>query len=301
MKKHINKELVMNKEDNEDSKNSTKCWICDNDYIDTDVKVRHHCHITGKYRGSAHRDCNINLKLNQKIPSVFHNLKNYDSHLIKQEIGKLNLKISVITNRLEKYMSFTINNKLSFIDSFQLLSSSLDSLVKNSNKVDFNCLNQEFDNNVSNLVKLKGCYHYEYMSDFEKFKEKLPGKEKLYSSLADRKITDKKYEHVLNVWKKFEMKPTKDYHDLYLKCDVLLLADVFEKFRNNSLKSYGLRPSHYLSGPVLTWDTMFKMTKIELELIPDPDMYIFFEEGTRGGISYIFNRYIKTNNKYLKS
>ena len=103
------------------------------------------------------------------------------------------------------------------------------------------------------------------MSDFEKFKEELPIKEKFYSSLTDRKISDKEYEHVLNVWNKFEMKTMKDYHDLYLKCDVLLLANVFEKFRNNRLKNYGLYPSHYLSVPGLSWDAMLKMTKIELQ------------------------------------
>ena len=73
------------------------------------------------------------------------------------------------------------------------------------------------------------------MSDFENFKEKLPSKEKFYSFLSDRKISDKEYEHVLKVWKKIEMKMMKGYHELYLKCDVLLLADVFEKVRNNSL------------------------------------------------------------------
>ena len=82
MKKHFNKELVITKEGNKDFKNSTKCWIFDNDYIGTDVKVRDHCHIPGKYIGTAHRDCNINLKSNHKIIIVFHNLKNYDSHLI---------------------------------------------------------------------------------------------------------------------------------------------------------------------------------------------------------------------------
>ena len=93
----------------------------------------------------------------------------------------------------------------------------------------------------------------------------------------------------------------KDYHDLHLKCDVLLLADILGKSRNNSLKNYGLRPSHYLSAPGLSWDAMVKMTKIEIELIQDPYMDIFFEKGTRGGISYISNRYSKANNKYLKS
>ena len=139
------------------------------------------------------------------------------------------------------------------------------------------------------------------MSNFEKFKEKLPSKGKFYSSLTSRKITDKEFEHVLNVWNKFEMKTMGDYHDLHLKCDVSFLADEFEKFRNNSLKNYGPCPSHYLSSPGFSWDAMLKMTKIKLELIPDPDMYIFFEKGTRGGISYIFNRYGKAYNKYIKS
>ena len=112
---------------------------CDNDYNDNDVKVRDRCNtITRKYRGSALRDCNINLNLNHKIPVVFHNLKNYDSHLIMQELGIFNIKINAIPNGLEKYLSFIINNKLSFIGSFQFLSSSLDSSVKNWSKDDNN-------------------------------------------------------------------------------------------------------------------------------------------------------------------
>ena len=97
------------------------------------------------------------------------------------------------------------------------------------------------------------------------------------------------------------MKAMKDYYDLYLKCDVLLLTDMFEKFKNNSLTNYGSRPGHYLSAPVLSWDPMLKMKKIKLEIIPDPDMYIFFKNGTRDWISHISNRYSKASNKYLKS
>ena len=137
MKKNFNKESVMTKKDNEDFENSNKCWICDNDYIDGDVRVKGHCHITGRYRGFAHRDGNINVKLNHKIPVVFHNLENYDSHLIIQELGKFNLQINVIPNGLEKYVSFSISNKLSFIDSFQFPSSSLDNLIKDLAKDDF--------------------------------------------------------------------------------------------------------------------------------------------------------------------
>ena len=177
-----------------------------------------------------------------------------------EKLGKFNLKLNAIPNGLEKYMSFTINNKLSFIDSFQFLSSSLDILVKNLSKNDFKNSSEEFDNNVLDLVK---------------------------------------HEHILNVWKTFEMKTMKDYYDLCLKCNALLLPDVFEKFRNNSLKNYGLSASNYLSAPCLSWDVMLKMTKVEYKLIRDPDMYLLLEKGTIGGISYISNRYRKDNNKYL--
>ena len=160
-------------------------------------------------------------------------------------------------------------------------------------------MSQEFDNNVLDLINQKGFYRYDYMSYFEKFKKEFPQKEKFCGSLTDRKISDKEYEHVLK-WNIFEMKTLKDYHDLYSKYEVLLLAFVFEKFRNNNFMDYGLCPGHYLSVLGLSWDAMRRKTKIELGLLPDPDMYIFFEKGTRGGISYISNRYSKANNKYIK-
>ena len=127
-------------------------------------------------------------------------------------------------------MSFTVNNKQSFIDSFQFLNSSLDSLVKNLSIDDFKYLSQEFDNNVLNLVNQK---------DFVLMSIWLILKSLKKYSLAKKSFivfTDKEYEDVLNVWEKIKMNAMKDYHDLYLKCDVLLLADVFEKFGNNSLK-----------------------------------------------------------------
>ena len=96
------------------------------------------------------------------------------------------------------------------------------------------------------------------------------------------------------------MKMIKDYFDLYLKCDVLLLHDVFETFRNSILKNHGLCSSNCLSAPALSWDLVRDMTKVELELISDADLYSFFEKGMRGGVYYISDRYNKGNNKYLK-
>ena len=129
-----------------------------------------------------------------------------------QELGKFSLQINVMPNGLEKYISFSISNKLSFIYSFQFLSSSLDSLVKkNSSKDDFKYLSQEFDNNILDLVQQKVFYSYEYMTDFKRFKEQLPSKEKLYSSLTGQKISNKEYDHILKVWNKFEMTTIKNY------------------------------------------------------------------------------------------
>ena len=157
-----------------------------------------------------HRDCNANVKLNHKVSAIFHNLKNYDSHLIMQELGKFNIKINFIPNGLEMHMRFSINSNLSFIDSFQFLNSSLDSLVKDLNKDYFKYFSQEFDNNVLDVVKQKGFYLCEYMNDFERFKEELPSKEKFYSLLTGKKISGKEYEHALKVCNKFQMKTMKD-------------------------------------------------------------------------------------------
>ena len=110
MKKHFNKELVMTKKTMKILRSLLNVGAVIIIVLILMFKVRDHCHITGKHRGSAHRDCNNNLKLNHKIPMVFHNLKNYDSHLIVQELGKFNLKVSVIPNGLEKYINFTTNN-----------------------------------------------------------------------------------------------------------------------------------------------------------------------------------------------
>ena len=125
---------------------------------------------------------------------IFHNLKGYESHLIMQEIGKFDLKVNVIPNGLEKYMAFTINKNLVFIDSMQFMNSSLDSLVKNFSGNDFKYLSEKFSGDLLELVKEKGVYSYEYMDSFKKFSEdKLPDKYKCFSSLKNECISEKDY------------------------------------------------------------------------------------------------------------
>ena len=151
MKKEFNKPLKMTKEDEKKFQKAEECHICDKKYTDKDIRVRDHCHITGKYRGSAHQECNLKIRVNPeevKIPVIFHNLRGYDSHFIMQEIGaivkdyeytnnkgqKCQMNINAIPNNMEKYLAFMLGNHLTFIDSFQFMMSSLEKLVTNITK-----------------------------------------------------------------------------------------------------------------------------------------------------------------------
>ena len=218
-----------------------------------------------------------------KVSAIFHNLKGYDSCLIFKELRKFNgLKISVIPNGLERYMRFTLNENLIFIDSMLFMNSSLDKLVKNLSDKDFKYLGEEFSDEQLKLVKEKGIYPCEYFNSFKKFnKSKLPDIFKFFSSLKNRGINEKEYQRAINVWKVFKIKILGEYYDLHLKTDVLLLCHVFEKFFKTSLEYYCLDPSHYFSTPGLSWDAMLKMTKIKLELISNIDMRLFIEKGMR--------------------
>ena len=148
----------------------------------------------------------------------------------------------------------------------------------------------------------KGVYPYEYMDSWEKFNEaSLPSKEDFYSNLNMENIDDIDYRHSNNVFKKFELENLGDYHDLYVQSDTLLLADVFENFRDMCIKEYELDLAHFLLLPGLTWQACLKKTNIELELLTDYDMLLMVEEGIRGGIYHSIHRYAKVNNKYMKN
>ena len=160
--------------------------------IDFDENVRDHCHISGKYRVCAHWSRNINFKISKKVPVIFHDLKGYDSHLIFNELSKFNCRVSVIPNGLEKYMSFTLNNNIVFIDGMLFMKSSLDKLVKNLGSEDFKYLSEVFSGENLELVKKKGIYPYEYVNSFGKFKEsKLPDVDCFCSSLNNCGISEK--------------------------------------------------------------------------------------------------------------
>ena len=303
----------------------TRCWICKGEFEENKEKVKDHCHYTGRYRGAAHNECNLKYKKPNFTPVVFHNLSGYDSHLFIKNLGFSEGNIDCIPNNEEKYISFSkkievkrymkkvkneegepaekeikVYHTIRFIDSFKFMGTSLEKLVDNLPKDDCINLGLYYSGDKFNLLARKGVYIYEYMDSLEKLKETaLPPKEAFYSRLNDGGISDEDYTHAQNVWKTFKMTYFKDYHELYNKVDVLLLADVFENFRNISLKNYELDPAHYYTAPGLTWDAAFKFTGVSLELLSDVDMLLMWEKGIRGGVSMISNRYAKANNKYM--
>ena len=127
----------------------------------------------------------------------------------------------------------------------------------------------------------------------------LPPIEDFYSKLSNSDISEDDYKHAQKVWETFNIKTLGEYQDLYCTTDVLLLADIFENFRDLSIKDYGLDPAHYFTLPGYAWDCMLKLTKVKLDLLTDYDMHMMIESGIRGGISMIAHRYAKANNKYL--
>lgn len=304
---------------------ATHCHICEKEFDEKDTKIRDHCHYTGFYQGPAHNKCNLEFTIQKKnplqkkeptgkkkkeicgsfeIPVFFHNLKGYDSHFIIRRANKLEkLKnIECLALNKEKYISFGLD-QLKFLDTYQFMSSSLESLVANLKKkgIDsFKNTSKYYHGEQLDLLTRKGVYPYDYMNSFKKFaNEALPEIEKFHSKLYDSDISKEEYEHAKKVWKTFGIKNMGEYHDLYLKSDVLLLADVFESFRDTCLSFYKLDPCHYFTAPGLSWDAMILLTKVELDLLSDLDMHLFVEKGIRGGISVITHRYAKANNKYM--
>ena len=316
------KKIVMTWDDKIDYHNATHCHICEEELEDTDDenyrRVRDHCHLTGKFRGAAHSICNLKYRLPKFFPVIFHNLSGYDSHLFIKNLGKSEGKIDCIPCNEEKYISFTkhilvdkfknkkgeekeVIREIRFIDSFKFMAASLDSLVKNLPKESFKNLKEFYEGEHLDLIKRKGVFPYDWFDSFNRLSaDHLPPKEAFHSVLNDSGISEEDYIHAQNVWKTFKMKTMRDYHDLYLKSDVLLLSDVIENFRDVCLDNYRLDPAFYYTAPGLAWDACLKITKVRLELLTDYDMLMMVEKGIRGGVSMISTRYGKANNPYMK-
>ncbi|XP_066596570.1 uncharacterized protein [Prorops nasuta] len=256
------KPMEMSKQDIQKFVKASFFYICEKPFSVNDVKVRDHDHITGLFRGAAHNSCNINYKLKLNIPVIFHNVSNYDAHFLIRDItNSFEGDVKVILLNTEKYMTI-----IKFI----------------KNKF------QDISLNAFNLLTHKGVFPYDYVKDL--------------NVLNESKLTSQNdYTNALKVWNTFNIQNIGEHSGLYLKTDVLLLADIFENFRKSCINNYRLDSVHYFSLPSYTWDVMLFYNDIKLELVTDIDMLTFIERGIRGGLSQCSNRYAKANNKFLSN
>lgn len=303
-----------------DFEQATVCYICEEPFSSNDFKVKDHDHCSSKYRGPAHNSCNLNLRMPLFTPIILHNLKNYDAHLFIRSLGRDHASIEVIPSTYEKYISFTkyllVENvqhkqekpkqiflQMRFLDSFQFLPSSLDTLASNLSSEQCKEVRRFYpkDDEFS-FMRQKGVFPYSYVNNFDKLKEtKLPEKSNFFNELQGEDITDEEYKRAKDVWSLFKCENLEDYYKLYLKSDVLLLADVFENYRELCLRNYKLDPVHYFTSPGLSWDAMLRYTKVELELLTDIDKLHFFSRNIRGGVSVCVGRQAKANNPFIEN
>jgi hypothetical protein len=303
--------LIMTARDTQIFQSATECSICRKPFkIQNGVmldKVRDHDHITGNFRGAAHNRCNLQTRKQYKIPIFFHNFRGYDSHLIVQALNQFPTKeITIIGQGMEKYLMMGWGDHLVFKDSLQFMAASLETLTANLKKAgdsNFNLMREEFSNISEEnfqLLLAKGVFPYDYFDSWERLSEpQLPPQAEFFNRLRNCAPADEDYHRAQKVWREFHCSSFQDYMELYMKCDVLQLACIFEAFRNVCLQHYGLDPAYYVSSPNLAWDSMLKMTDVELDLISDPEMFKMLDNGIRGGICMITKRHAVANNSEL--
>ena len=282
------------------------CHLCNKKIINKPVK--NHCHFTSKMLGYAHNKCNLRYKFkkdnvnDEYLINVFaHNSQNFDQSFLIRALQNLDNKIpfSCLPRNSNKFISLQIGSFI-FKDSYLFLNKSLDYLTKTINDEDRISLKQEFGEENYQLLTKKGIYPYDYFDNIKKYNDqKLPNKEEFFNMINNKNISDEDYEHAKNVFKKFNCNNLLDYSILYLKTDICHLSDVFQKFSDFAYKTYELDPRHSFTLPGFSWQAMLKMTKIELELISDPDMYLYLMDTIRGGISVCNKKHVIADNKYI--
>ena len=308
---------IYEREDKIKQANTHVCHVCGKEFEELKFKVPNFDYFTGEYLGASHKSCR-----NRKpkfIPIFFHNLAGYDSHLFITKLASnfKGEKVDVIPTNEQKYISFIKSSqvgvykdkqgkeqndyfKLRFVDSLKFMNAGIETLSNNLPSNKFKNLEERFTGRKLELAKRKGIFPYDWFNSMKKLKyDSLPPIEDFYSTLYETNITREDYNFALEVWKEFGCKTFKDYVEIYNLIDTLLLADIFENFREICFDNYGIDPACYYTSPGLFWDALLKETGIELELLTDVDMFLFFKRMIRGGISMISTRYAKANNPYM--
>ncbi|XP_064625915.1 uncharacterized protein LOC135486749 [Lineus longissimus] len=233
----------------------------------------------------------------------------YDFHIFVDELAKQaaqeKVSFRIIPKTKENYHAMYYDGgQFKFIDSFHFLSSSLATLAhsihtgKDGEDIQFKLLFAYVNENkeLYNLVKAKSAFCYDFLDSEQKLElEELPAKAEFFNSLENSEISDEMYQRAQKVWSIMGMKSLKDYLTLYLHCDTLILAEIFENFRNVSMKNFTLDPCHFVSTPSFSFHCMLRHTGVKLDLLQDMEMVNFLRSGVRGGVSGVMKREVHRN------
>ena len=297
--KNTKEDIIMTEQDEEDFDNHNICRFCEKEKLSD--KVHDHCHLTGKYRGPAHNTCNINVKQKDSnfIPFAFHNFSIYDCHMFFKrlvDLKKDKVKFKIIPKTNEEYVAVNYDC-IRFIDSYRFLSESLDKLVKNLDEDDFKILKKKFPDKWQYLNK-KLAYPYQYfksINDYQKPVDNLK-MEDFFSKLKSECPDDDEIERKKEIIKLFDIKNGEELTKLYCKSEVILLADVIEKFVKVSFEECGITPLYCVSLPGYTYQCALKYTDIKLQTLQDKDLILLIESNIRGGVSSVRgDRYVKSD------
>ena len=309
MKTYFKNELEINPDTIPENYNQTTCWLCEKkfspkDLIDNPI-VRDHCHLTGRFRGLAHYNCNLNTRKAHTsfVPILFHNFSEYDCHLIFENLintaTKKNIKINendIIAKSSENYISVKIGC-LKLLDSYRFLDASLDELsttLTSFPSLDANGMEDD-------LFKRKLAYPYEKGNTIESYYKPLKlGREDYFSTL---KQSYPDYEEIIRtqaIIVKNKITNLKELTMMYLKNDVLLLTDIFQNYIDTCKKAYGINPLYSYSTPSFTWKAGLKMTGVKLDYITDDKLRLLLENNMRGGPSACMgNRHVKRGERKI--
>jgi len=305
--KNSSKKMKPTPEELERHRLATECMMCRQPFTEERKKVLHHDHITSKVIGSLDNVCNLKVKFKKVLPCVCHNAVNFDHAIISRAFRRENVKsVYAVPKNTVKYLGFIVDKKLKFMDSCQFLASSLAGLVDNLKKsgIDkFKNTKKYFgrdDKVLDELLLSKQIYPYDYMTGPEVYADlELPSKEKFYDGLNEKAISEADYEHAKKVWREMNCKTFRDFTRFYSISDALLLADVFENFRDSAFESQQLDPLYVWSAPGFSWDCAMFQCEFELEYIKDFEMLKMLEEGIRGGPTFVCERISTANNEQL--
>lgn len=242
----------------------------------------------------------VRYKSEQTLLKPFPVVPVLDEPIIEKQHAR-KMRLSALSESHQKFKTFSINS-LTILDTCAHLPSSLDKLLKDlpvEKKKNLRSLCSTLEQ--FELVQQKLLIPYEKMTSFDWFSQPIStNKDDYYSSLNEKAATDKDMETLQKVMKAFNLRTNREIHDLYLRVDVMALADVFESYRDLAIADYGLDPAAFIGTPSFGWAAMLKKTGVKLDLLSDVDMYTFFEKAKRGGVAMAATRHAKANNPLVE-